>query len=240
MLSISRRKAGSEVYCPRCDSLTRVPADAAEPAEEQPVAAPIETPAPSESAPSSDVDAGDDTDAADAPPPTGEFVIAAENERPNPWAEGAEEDEHPFTVRKGRFANDEMDMTSLVDVTFLLLVFFMITASFSVQKALEIGPPESEDGASSGVVMMDAEDIAEESVIIEIDDQDRLKVDDVPVTGLAELKSLLESKRATESKTDVILESAYNSTHGMNVTVTDTAIAAGMQKVRSASRSRDE
>ena len=36
----------------------------------------------------------------------------------------------------------EMDMTPMVDVTFLLLIFFMVTAAFSLQKSLEIPKPE--------------------------------------------------------------------------------------------------
>lgn len=33
--------------------------------------------------------------------------------------------------------DNDMDMTPMVDVTFLLLIFFMVTASFSVQKTLQ-------------------------------------------------------------------------------------------------------
>jgi len=39
---------------------------------------------------------------------------------------------------------DDMDMTPMVDVTFLLLIFFMITASFSSEKVFEKPPPMSE------------------------------------------------------------------------------------------------
>jgi biopolymer transport protein ExbD len=39
----------------------------------------------------------------------------------------------------------EMDMTPMVDVTFLLLIFFMVTAAFAVQKATEIPKPEPPD-----------------------------------------------------------------------------------------------
>ena len=39
----------------------------------------------------------------------------------------------------------ELDMTPMVDVTFLLLIFFMVTASFTLLKTIEQPPPNSED-----------------------------------------------------------------------------------------------
>ncbi len=42
----------------------------------------------------------------------------------------------------------EMDMTPMVDVTFLLLIFFMVTASFSLQKSLEM-PRQQSDAPSN-------------------------------------------------------------------------------------------
>ena len=45
---------------------------------------------------------------------------------------------------------DEMDMTPMVDVTFLLLIFFMVTASFTLQKSIP-QPPASSDEASLNV-----------------------------------------------------------------------------------------
>lgn len=53
-------------------------------------------------------------------------------------------------------AQDEMDMTPMVDVTFLLLIFFMVTASFASQRANE--PPASLDDLPSTNVIMEPED----------------------------------------------------------------------------------
>jgi biopolymer transport protein ExbD len=50
---------------------------------------------------------------------------------------------------KKELPKDDMDMTPMVDVTFLLLIFFMITASFSSEKVLEEPPPLAESGISS-------------------------------------------------------------------------------------------
>lgn len=53
--------------------------------------------------------------------------------------------------------DNDMDMTPMVDVTFLLLIFFMVTASFSVQKTLQ-RPATKPDDPSINQVEQDIED----------------------------------------------------------------------------------
>ena len=48
-----------------------------------------------------------------------------------------EEEVQEITFPKKELPKDDMDMTPMVDVTFLLLIFFMITASFSSEKVIE-------------------------------------------------------------------------------------------------------
>ncbi len=45
---------------------------------------------------------------------------------------------------RGSNAQRDLDMTSMVDVTFLLLIFFMVTASFQLQRSIEIPTRQSE------------------------------------------------------------------------------------------------
>jgi biopolymer transport protein ExbD len=54
-------------------------------------------------------------------------------------------------------SSEDMDMTPMVDVTFLLLIFFMITASFSVQKSIQ-RPAQKRDDPSVNTVQQDDED----------------------------------------------------------------------------------
>ncbi len=65
-------------------------------------------------------------------------------------------------------SGDDMDMTPMVDVTFLLLIFFMITASFSVQKSFS-RPAQKEQDASTQVVEPTEEDIAD-IVTVQVDE----------------------------------------------------------------------
>ena len=54
------------------------------------------------------------------------------------------EDEDGLVFPKRQLLKDDMDMTPMVDVTFLLLIFFMITASFTSEKVIEEPPPLSD------------------------------------------------------------------------------------------------
>ena len=49
---------------------------------------------------------------------------------------------------RNRFGRSRADMTSMVDVTFSLLVFFMVTAPFQMQKSLAMPTEESNAGRS--------------------------------------------------------------------------------------------
>jgi biopolymer transport protein ExbD len=61
--------------------------------------------------------------------------------------------------------DDEMDLTPMVDVTFLLLIFFMITAAFALQKSLEVPPVQDRETASA----MTVDDLEEDSIVVRVD-----------------------------------------------------------------------
>lgn len=127
----------------------------------------------------------------------------------------------------GRAGDDEeMDLTPMVDVTFLLLVFFMITASFSIQKTLEVPPPNpDESGASQSQTIKDME---ENSILVHIDSRDVISVDDEPLSDPTRLADIMRSKRMTE----VLITAHENSLHDTLTKVIDASNEIGMQKIR--------
>lgn len=79
----------------------------------------------------------------------------------------AEDERKPIKFARepgGNDEDDDLDMTPMVDVTFLLLIFFMITAAFALQKAIEV-PPQSEDQAASTQTV---EELEEDSITVRI------------------------------------------------------------------------
>ena len=61
----------------------------------------------------------------------------------------------------------ELDMTPMVDVTFLLLIFFMVTASFSLQKSIEV-PQQKSDSPSQNANLDVPPEL--ESIEVQIDE----------------------------------------------------------------------
>ena len=68
-----------------------------------------------------------------------------------------DEDDEPVLPRQRR-PEEEMDMTPMVDVTFLLLIFFMVTAAFSLQKSIEM-PRQQTDAPSTSVQEEEVEEL---------------------------------------------------------------------------------
>ncbi len=69
------------------------------------------------------------------------------------WKGFEEEEDYEREVDFPRQAagDEDMDMTPMVDVTFLLLIFFMVTASFTIQKSIEQPRRTSEEPSPTPV-----------------------------------------------------------------------------------------
>jgi biopolymer transport protein ExbD len=137
-----------------------------------------------------------------------------------------EEEEDNFFGSSSRVDDEEMDLTPMVDVTFLLLIFFMITASFSIQKTLEVPAPDpDEEGASTSISIQEME---ETSVTVHIDSRNVMYVDDEPVADPTRLPDMLRASRMNE----VLITSHENALHEMVVKAIDAANEVQMQKIR--------
>lgn len=119
---------------------------------------------------------------------------------------------------------DELDLTPMVDVTFLLLIFFMITASFALQSTLGMPPPEQAGDAAANPIV--EPDVPAETRV-QIDARNVVTVDGV-VTETARLSNVLVTKRSTA----VLIATDAMATHETLVKVLDAAQEAGMQRIK--------
>lgn len=141
--------------------------------------------------------------------------------------------DEPETPFRAALADDELDLTPMVDVTFLLLIFFMLTASFEVQRALQIPPPDPEQ---QGVTQsLELEDLTEDSVIVTIEpgeERDALFVDDAELDSPDALASELAAAMRDGRRGELVVVAADEARHATVVAVVDAGQAVGMERIR--------
>lgn len=145
--------------------------------------------------------------------------------------------EEPLSFRRHKNLDDEMDLTPMVDVTFQLLIFFMVSASFSLQKSIEV-PTQDPDqkGASQQVQTLD--DLQGTSIIVKIDASNTILIDDEPIADVLRLADTLRDKMRREQKTELLVTADNQSLHRTIIAVIDAANEVGMQKIRMTSRKK--
>ena len=153
---VNDRMAGRRVRCPSCDSTVEVPERAEmEDAERRNVAAEVVA---------AEVVAAEVVAAEVEPEPpitfekhehvlqsaghAGDVARGSDISVLETFLGDADEEDHVLPRKKR--PGEEMDMTPMVDVTFLLLIFFMVTAAFSLQKSIEM-PRQQTDQPSTSV-----------------------------------------------------------------------------------------
>ena len=135
----------------------------------------------------------------------------------------------------------EIDMTPMVDVTFLLLIFFMVTASFTLQKSLEIPKTPSQD-PSTTVVEQDPLEQAD-FVTVVVDQYNTYQVTTVDWVEEApseqDLHEWLRTARSGDSTgtrpTKLRVEAHGDALHQRVVAALDAGTANGFEEVQLAS-----
>jgi biopolymer transport protein ExbD len=146
----------------------------------------------------------------------------------------AEDDDDDPPPRRARAEESAaIDLTPAVDVTFQLLIFFMVTASFSMQKAFDVPPAKQTEGVSVAVVVQDESQTA---VKVQVDADNTMIVEEQDSKRASNYRELLEllkaEKNASPDVTDIQLELHPDSTHETRVIVIDAATQAGFTRVR--------
>ena len=141
----------------------------------------------------------------------------------------AEDDDPPPRKKRTVSEGTGIDLTPAVDVTFQLLIFFMVTASFSMQKAFDVPPAKTNEGVSAipqTVVPLNG-------VRVQVDADNSVYVETKKATDYREVLELLSSEKTSNKDiTDLDLELDPDSTHEMRIMVIDAATQAGFTRVR--------
>lgn len=144
-----------------------------------------------------------------------------------------EEFEEDVAFVKKDIPEDELDMTPMVDVTFLLLIFFMVTASFTLQKSLEQPPANSDQPTDSPIK---EEEILDDYVQVTIDQTNTFYVttrdeEEVECPSDSEMRARVKDAKDTSSATRLIIVAHVDSIHSKVITAWDTGVVNGMNQI---------
>lgn len=112
-------------------------------------------------------------------------------------------------------ANNSINITPLIDIVFILLIFFAVTTSFITASTIKVNLPKAKGEATE----------QNKNIRVSIDSSGVIFLDGKPIQD-SELKGRLDIMKTTSPDALVIIEADEKSLHGKVVFVIDNARAA--------------
>ncbi len=124
--------------------------------------------------------------------------------------------------RRRQKASDDVgvDLTPMLDVVFIMLIFFIVTASFVKESGIDVSRP---DAAT-------AERKERGNILVAISDNDQIWIDRRQVDVRA-IRAHIERMHAENPQGSVVIQADKNSKNGLLVQVMDAARLAGVANV---------
>lgn len=123
-----------------------------------------------------------------------------------------------YTNHDGESAH--VDLTPLIDVVFILLIFFILSATFTEHKQLDITRP--------GAATEDSSDAT--ALIISIDRQEQVWFED-KLVGADSLRNVIAKRLSTQNTTSAIVNADENTSTRKLIAVIDSVRIAGVSHV---------
>jgi biopolymer transport protein ExbD len=151
--------------------------------------------------------------------------------------------EVPLAALVGRPRHDDVeewiDMTSMVDIVFFLLIFFMVTSLNSEQASIDMPVPQTRQtasGAAAGRKSVEDFESDDEFIIVRIDADDTVWVEDAealtPTDVVVKLRDTRDNAGGKQAATKLLVLADGDSHHGTAVMVLDAGREAGIEDVR--------
>ncbi|MEL6665538.1 MAG: biopolymer transporter ExbD [Pseudomonadota bacterium] len=115
-----------------------------------------------------------------------------------------------------------VDLTPMLDVVFILLIFFIVTSTFIQEKAIGMEPPPPNCPGCSSLPSL--------AIIVYIDETDTIRVGS-KLTDLASVRSDIERIRAESPESPVIIQADAFATTGTVIQIRDIVYDANVERV---------
>lgn len=135
-------------------------------------------------------------------------------------------------MRRRRASGDDdagLDLTPMIDIVFIMLIFFIVTASFIKESGIDVNKP--------GAVTAEKKERA--SILVAIDDRDQVWIDKRRV-DIRAARANIERLHAENPQGSVVIQADKESKNGILVQVMDAARQAGVANVSLAATPTEE
>ena len=122
----------------------------------------------------------------------------------------------------------ELNLTPLIDVVFLLLIFFMISTTFLSQPAIKLELPEAKH----------ADVVRQAPLVVHVDPAGRVYLNDEPME-LPLLQEAIRQKLQEQTDKSVVLKADSRVSHGAVIRVLDIIKSSGVRKLVVSTRPED-
>ena len=122
--------------------------------------------------------------------------------------------------RRGSDEDSEVNLTPMLDVVFIMLIFFIVTASFVKESGIDVNRPDAQT----------AEKKEQGNILVAISPNNQIWIDKRQVDVRA-LRANIERLKAENPQGAVVIQADKDSKNGLLVKVMDAARLAGIKNV---------
>ena len=116
---------------------------------------------------------------------------------------------------------DEIDLTPMLDVVFIMLIFFIVTATFVKEVGIDVNSPDKNQNV---------QDADKQSIVVQITSRDRIRIRGREVDFRA-VRANIERLHAENPDAPVVVQPHADSTTETMIHVMDSARQAGVYNV---------
>lgn len=124
-------------------------------------------------------------------------------------------------IERRRRSIEVIDMIPMIDMVFLLLIFFALTNTFEVQRFMELNLPKG----SSGIELKKTERLT-----LAINNENQIMLENEPIEP-AQLAAKLKEIVQKDTEVTLVIQGDENVPHGRVVELMDAANGAGVKKI---------
>lgn len=128
--------------------------------------------------------------------------------------------------RKGQ-EEAQIDMTSMLDIVFIMLIFFIVTSSFVKESGVEVNRPQAANSSSQKSA----------TIFIAVTAQNEIHIDK-RVVDKERVQATLESLATEQANPSVVIQADKLAFNGTVVTVMDAAKGAGISQIALATENK--